>query len=907
MNGLPEREPVWTTNSRGIDVFSHWNVPRADLGELLHKWKGSDLLASDQVEKDIRKYRYWNTPMDECPAYEGELAPYEPLFAHQDKAVRIDPRRLRMGNMFNTGDGKCLGLNTPIVMFDGTIKKVQDVVVGDLLMGPDSKSRTVVSLARGQERLYKIKPLRGGDDFVCNESHMLSLKRTQTGEVVNLSVKSYLAKDAKFKHLYKLYRAECISFNQSTPCPIDPYFLGLWLGDGSSRDVEISKPDQEIKDYLVSFAQYHGLKMLQVKDAAGKCPRYALSGGGGWLRQLLRSCNLLNNKHIPHIYMTASVSDRLQLLAGLLDSDGHYYHGGYEITQKSKTVADQIAFLARSLGFAVLLRNKQSTWTHNGVRKQGTYYRISINGHLDQIPCKIERKKSAPRQQKKNHLITGFSTEDIGVGDYYGFELSGPDRLFLLGDFTVTHNTRAALERVKMFGHERILILTIGTVLDDWEEDVQKVFGQDVFVYGGSKQKRAKQLQELSNHQVVMSTYECGHEIHEAAKFDHYIFDEADEIANPTTQRAKKYVPMIDYTLEGHGIGFQVLTATPNGNQPESVWNLLYMIHPFIAGSLRAFRERYQEVEETITRPHEYTLPDGRKVWGQIEVVTKVKPINMDKLRDKMACAFVSANDAEGKNYDEKVDIVKCTMTDEQWRVYKELKKECTAMISERRIDVKQAKTMILRLLQAAEGLFNLEPGVIESGKLDYLVHLLKKAQRKGVKVIVWSRFKAITRLLWERFQDCAVLYNGDLNKDQKLLSKWAFCGVKSEKQRAIYERLAKKYSCTFAPGAALFFFSVIHTKTSRGMNLQKCAFQIFSSMSLSGRANRQTYGRIARIGQMSRTIRTLFLVCARTAEEQILQYVLEKIKEAKVTATGEESLKKDQVVKLLKIIKYAA
>lgn len=106
----------------------------------------------------------------------------------------------------SAGQGKCLGIDTPVLMFDGSIKKVQDVVVGDKLLGPDGTVRNVLSLARGQEQLYRVKQ-HTKDDYVVNESHILSLiqppyldefwnkKRKGTGiqKVVNLSIKEYLA------------------------------------------------------------------------------------------------------------------------------------------------------------------------------------------------------------------------------------------------------------------------------------------------------------------------------------------------------------------------------------------------------------------------------------------------------------------------------------------------------------------------------------------------------------------------------------------------------------------------------------------------------------------------------------------------------------------------------------------
>jgi hypothetical protein len=73
------------------------------------------------------------------------------------------------------GTGKCLGIDTPITMYDGTIKKVQDIIVGDLLLGIDGTARTVLSTSTGQEALYRIVPVKG-NAFICNESHILSTK-----------------------------------------------------------------------------------------------------------------------------------------------------------------------------------------------------------------------------------------------------------------------------------------------------------------------------------------------------------------------------------------------------------------------------------------------------------------------------------------------------------------------------------------------------------------------------------------------------------------------------------------------------------------------------------------------------------------------------------------------------------
>ena len=72
------------------------------------------------------------------------------------------------------GTGKCLGFNTPIIMFDGSIKMVQDIKDGDLIMGDDSTSRKVLSTVRGEDEMYKVTN-RYGDSYVVNSVHILKI------------------------------------------------------------------------------------------------------------------------------------------------------------------------------------------------------------------------------------------------------------------------------------------------------------------------------------------------------------------------------------------------------------------------------------------------------------------------------------------------------------------------------------------------------------------------------------------------------------------------------------------------------------------------------------------------------------------------------------------------------------
>lgn len=347
------------------------------------------------------------------------------------------------------GCGKCHKIDTPILMFDGTIKMVQDVVVGDQLMGPDSKPRNVLSLARGREEMFDVVPVKG-DTWGCNRSHILSLVNTTTSKIVNISVNDYLSKSNDFKNNHKQYRSG-VDFAHKDVA-LDPYFVGLWLGDGSTDSVVISNPDKEIHEYLFSISGLLGTetKKRNLSDPK-KCPQISLTngnvgGGKNLVADELKKCGLGDDKIIHDDYLINSRENRLKLLAGLIDSDGYNHSGNCEITSVSKKLAEQYAFLARSLGFAAYISEKISTIKSTGF--SGLYFRVVISGDLSVIPTKVERKKFNPRLQKKDVLRTGFELFSTGVDNYYGFELDG-DNLYLLGDFTVTHNTTAAKQVAK--------------------------------------------------------------------------------------------------------------------------------------------------------------------------------------------------------------------------------------------------------------------------------------------------------------------------------------------------------------------------------------------------------------------------------------------------------------------------
>lgn len=327
------------------------------------------------------------------------------------------------------GTGKCLGRDTPVIMYDGSVKMVQDVVVGDLLMGDDSTPRTVLSTCTGQETLYKVIPEKG-DPYVVNESHILSLKSSgysedyPTGSVIDIPLRDYLNKSFYFQQKFKGYRV-AVEF-PNADVPLDPYVLGYWLGNGFGKTRCNAEPQilHYLKEILPEALDQFEDESEQ-KDNV-KCNSFNI---------VLNDLDLMKDKRIPQCYLSNDRLVRLEILAGIIDSNGSYRENDYcyHVTFNSEELADDAIRLCRSLGFAAY----KQLCTHS-------QFSFTISGcDLEQIPVLLEQKRARPSYHKKDVLMTGIKVEKLEIGDYYGFVIDGNHR-FLLGDFTVTHNTMLA-------------------------------------------------------------------------------------------------------------------------------------------------------------------------------------------------------------------------------------------------------------------------------------------------------------------------------------------------------------------------------------------------------------------------------------------------------------------------------
>ena len=163
----------------------------------------------------------------------------------------------------------CHAKGHPILMFDGTVKRIEDIKVGELVMGDDSTPRRVMALVRGREPMAIIRPKRQ-EPFIVNENHILSLVSTNEGkkavcpshqrggEITNIAVIDYLGKAKSWRHLRKLYQVP-VDFGKTPQLAMPPYILGLLMGDGSMKyGVGLTSADEELGEVFTQYAKTMG-------------------------------------------------------------------------------------------------------------------------------------------------------------------------------------------------------------------------------------------------------------------------------------------------------------------------------------------------------------------------------------------------------------------------------------------------------------------------------------------------------------------------------------------------------------------------------------------------------------------------------------------------------------------------
>lgn len=226
--------------------------------------------------------------------------------------------------------------------------------------------------------------------------------------------------------------------------PLDPYVLGVWLGDGTTANGDVTTADAEITAAVVAAG-------FPVRRKSRKPNNRAATYAHDGLREALKGLGLLGNKHIPHDYLWAAAGQRIALLQGLMDTDGGVAAGKAEFTSTRRVLAEGVAHLARSLGHKATVREGVARLNGRAVGPKWTV-KFAARMPVFRLPAKAGRLILATRRTTRfRYLVAAERVDPIAMKC---LRVSSPDRLFLAGEhFIPTHNSDAALMAAAQYLH----------------------------------------------------------------------------------------------------------------------------------------------------------------------------------------------------------------------------------------------------------------------------------------------------------------------------------------------------------------------------------------------------------------------------------------------------------------------
>jgi len=371
-----------------------------------------------------------------------------------ENLVSIMPKNiLVIAGIPNAGKGH--PYSTPIMTPEGW-NNIENLKIGDTVAAGDgSWTKLNGVFHRGPQQIFRVE-FSDKTWIECDYEHLWSVQREHGRSRVKkwdiLPTYALLARPY-FRHTGRLQipRSGVVHFPERK-VPIDPYTLGVLLGDGSlSRGTpNITTLDSEI---IKRVNLHHEISKIKKTNKNNRCPSYGVLGITSYLRDLGLFGKRSWEKHIPLDYLLNSYQNQILILRGLMDTDGTVSKTGKSVsfTSTSQRLAEDVIFLIRSLGEkAVMGKVRRTYFRHNGEKKRGreSYtIHISIKGFN---PFFLNRKavRVTPFRKRNNKVITAIVP--VGIKDSICLSVEHPDGLYIAKDFIVTHNTAFLLNFARM-------------------------------------------------------------------------------------------------------------------------------------------------------------------------------------------------------------------------------------------------------------------------------------------------------------------------------------------------------------------------------------------------------------------------------------------------------------------------
>ena len=453
-------------NELDID-FEKWTTLRFPAG--LTRYLSSNLMIS--VEDKPRAFDPYTK--DDIYKKANKIKEINPKYEVRDYQIdAVYSSLYRFGSLIHstTGSGKGQPVSLEIPTPSG-FKKMGELKIGDKVFGRNGKPTTVTGIfPQGKQKIYEVE-FTSGQKTICDENHLWTLKKRNTADksAKTYSVKQLLNMDLSKKtkigsteNIYCNLSYEPLEYEEKT-FEIDPYILGVLIGDGSCNKsvIDIVNPENDIiekirqrlpKEYYINSTHYttcphHKIQMREKRN------------GSSFLKKIKKlGLNKLSyEKFIPKEYLEGSIKQRIDLLHGLMDTDGccmkRSKHSSVTFSTTSLQLIKDIRQLVFSLGGVCRLQKPDERYKTQ-LQHKHSCYQVSIQTDFCPFSCKSKSDKWVPF--KNNNYLKSITY--VGEEETICIKVDAPDELYITSDYVLTHNTSIMCLLIELLKDKKVLI-----------------------------------------------------------------------------------------------------------------------------------------------------------------------------------------------------------------------------------------------------------------------------------------------------------------------------------------------------------------------------------------------------------------------------------------------------------------